>query len=319
MKRISVSIFAILLCLTLSPSSVKADFSGVSGLDTNIPEATAGSEYITKIYFGCICVSDPTLDFTGLPPGITMGSLIDPDGPAAIYSFYLEGTPNDSGNFKPVLTIRGNGGVESTYEFDLTVNGPKYPLITNTPTGINLVQLVNKKLPDATAGVTYKTQIGFSYVGETAHYGGNAVPIFTLDGLPPGVTAGSLMDEGTVPSIQLTTWYSIPLIGLFQNPGNYNPVLTISESGTDSKGASYVFKFDLVVKTASSTVTNTPKSTSQSEQKQTAITTNPSSTQATTTPIQPTQNQPAIKTSKIKRFLFEIGNFFKSIGRWFKK
>jgi hypothetical protein len=54
----------------------------------------------------------------------------------------------------------------------------------------------------------------------------------------------------------------------------------------------------------------------------------PSSSPATVAPIQATQSQagiitpapkPVAQTSKIKLFFSAIGNFFKGIGRWFKR
>jgi hypothetical protein len=145
------------------------------------------------------------------------------------------------------------------------------------------------------------------------------------------------------------TVYSIPLSGTAKSPGIYNPVLTI----TNDAGEDSTFTLNLyVVGSSDSNVPSAPipisqspvtinaatKSSSkdsvvpntanQNNSKLNPITENSDATLVGAAPAETFQNQPEIQkpdlkpiihTSKIKSFFSGIRNFFKSVGRWFKK
>ena len=190
----------------------------------------------------------------------------------------------------------------------------------NTPSGpVNIFTASVPKTLTAGVSVPHNSGIVFSVTGD------NSTPTFSFTGLPSGIIAGSLTALTPIPSVELYT-YDIPLSGTAQNTGSFKPILTITLTGRT--GASYNFPFSLIVRAKNSKAINSPTPTSQGASNPALLMASPSSSPATITPVQTTQNQPVIKkpdlkltthTSKIKSFFSGIGNFFKSIGRWFKK
>ena len=177
MQKICICVFAILLCLGLSTPSVKANVGTFNITSPSaLPDAMIDQSYSATINFIYTGSCTPVASITGLPPGIKVSNT-DMD------SITLAGTPTQAGSFS-LISLNLSDGCGA---FASLGGGSWFSMDVGAPPPVGQVGQLDTNLGlDATIGVPYNDKIYFDYCGPID-------PTFSFTGLPPGITAGSLI------------------------------------------------------------------------------------------------------------------------------